>query len=45
MEESLERLYYALKYRLDQSDAFLIWYTDDIDGVVLDEQGAGAEFP
>jgi predicted transglutaminase-like protease len=31
--------YYILGYRLDQIDAFLIWYSDDSDGVMLDKAG------
>jgi len=32
----MSREYHNLWYRLDDSDAFLIWYTDEKDGVIVD---------
>lgn len=39
-----ERLHYATVFRLDGSDRFLVWYTDDVDGVLLDESKRIATF-
>jgi hypothetical protein len=39
-----ERLHYTIVFRLDGSDRCLIWYTDDVDGVLLDESKLIATF-
>ena len=33
------KTYYVLRYRLDQIEAYLIWYSNDADGVVVDDLG------
>lgn len=33
------KTYYILRYRLDQDEASIVWYTNDTDGVVVNEQG------
>lgn len=35
----MSRQYYILRYRLDGSDSFLIWYSDEKDGVFVNEDG------
>jgi hypothetical protein len=40
-----ERLHYIVMFRLDGSDRFAVWYTDDVDGVLLDEAKLVATFP
>jgi hypothetical protein len=35
----MDRKYYILWYRLDGSDSFLIWYSDEKDGVFVDADG------
>jgi hypothetical protein len=35
----MERTYHALWYRLDSTDAFLLWYSNDQDGVIIEEAG------
>jgi hypothetical protein len=35
----MDRKYYILWYRLDGRDSYLIWYSDDIDGIIVDENG------
>lgn len=30
--------HFILRYRLDQVDGYLIWYGDDVDGVVIDSE-------
>jgi hypothetical protein len=40
----MERIYSALKYRLDHLDAFLIWYINDVDGFVLDDRQRALSF-
>ncbi|MEO5930117.1 MAG: hypothetical protein ABIR47_09300 [Candidatus Kapaibacterium sp.] len=34
----MERTYYLCHYRLDNRDSYLIWYADDIDGIVTDAE-------
>jgi len=40
----MSRQYYILWYRLDGSDPFLIWYSDDKDGVFVDPDGSVPSF-
>jgi len=40
----MERKYYILWYRLDSSDSYLIWYSDEKDGVFVDESGTVPSF-
>ncbi len=40
-----ERLHYTVMFRLDGSDRFVVWYCDDVDGVLLDESKLIATFP
>jgi hypothetical protein len=40
----MSREYYNLWYRLDGCDAFLIWYTDEEDGVVVDSDEKALSF-
>jgi len=40
----LERMYFGLWYRIYGTDAFLLWYTDDQDGVVVDDAGRVLSF-
>ena len=40
----MARTYFVLLYRLDAREAFLIWYSDKKDGVVVDEQGRVLSF-
>jgi hypothetical protein len=34
----MTRTHFILRYRLDQVDGYLIWYGDDVDGVVIDSE-------
>lgn len=36
--------YYCLWYRLDAADGYLIWYSDDVDGIVVRAGGAARVF-
>ena len=38
------RMYFGLWYRFQGADAFLLWYTDEQDGVVVDETGRVLSF-
>ena len=40
----MERKYYLLWYRLDGSDSYLIWYSNENDGVFVDEVGIVPSF-
>lgn len=41
----MERKYYIFWYRLDGGDAYLIWYSNEQDGVLVDEGGCVLSFP
>ena len=36
----MSRKYYSCKYRLNRTDAFLIWFSNEKDGVITDAAGA-----
>jgi hypothetical protein len=38
------RTYYIFRYRLDGADSYLIWYTNEEDGVFVDEAGVVPSF-
>ena len=40
----MTQTYYALWYRLDQSDGYLIWFSDDVDGVITRPDGTIPSF-
>ncbi len=40
----MNREYYKLWYRLDGEDAYLIWFTDEKDGVITDSNGKISNF-
>ena len=40
----MAREHYALWYRLDEVDAFLLWYSDEGDGIELDASGRAPAF-
>jgi hypothetical protein len=40
----MDRNYYILWYRLDGRDAYLIWYSNEQDGVLVDEDGRALKF-
>lgn len=35
----MDRRYYRVHFRLDEVDAFLIWFSSDVDGVVVEGDG------
>ena len=38
--ETMSREFYKCKFRLNQKDAFLLWFSDDKDGVITNSSGA-----
>jgi hypothetical protein len=44
MMDDTPRMYYRLWYRLDGADSYLIWYSNDHDGVVIDPDGTVPSF-
>lgn len=40
----MEKEYYLLCYRLNQKDGYLIWYSDETDGLLTDESGKVISF-
>lgn len=41
----MTRTYYKLLYQLDGVEAFLLWFTNDVDGVIKTPQGRILSFP
>lgn len=44
MMNDMLKTYYCLWYRLDDTDGYLIWYSNDHDGVVVQSDGAVPSF-
>lgn len=40
----MEKEYYILRYRLDKRDSYLIWYSDETDGVITNTTGEVISF-
>lgn len=45
MCERLQEKYYLIKFQVLQEEYFTFWYTDDVDGFLLDMDGALKSFP
>ena len=45
MSEELQKKYYLIKFRILQEEYYTFWYTDDIDGFLLDINGILKSFP
>ncbi len=45
MSEELQKQYYLIRFKILQETYYAIWYTDDIDGVLLDKDGMLRSFP
>ncbi|WP_347286086.1 hypothetical protein [uncultured Bacteroides sp.] len=45
MSEELQKQYYLIKFKILQETYYAIWYTDDIDGFLLDKDGMLKSFP
>ena len=45
MSEELQKQYYLIRFKVLQETCYAIWYTDDIDGFLLDKDGMLRSFP
>lgn len=45
MSQDLREKYYLIKFKILQKEYFTFWYTDDIDGFLLDTDGMLKSFP
>ena len=45
MSEELQKQYYLIRFKILQETYYAIWYTDDIDGFLLDKDGMLRSFP
>lgn len=45
MSEALQKKYYLVKFKILQEKYYTFWYTDDIDGFMLDINGKLKFFP